>query len=96
MGRSLYPMAHASSPSRISSPAERMAPPALSPFSFDDLVERIRAEFIEQPGLRLTESQGCRLWQVDRPTLRRVLATLTDAAFLTSSHDGRYARRSIV
>lgn len=68
----------------------------LTPFSFDDLVERIRAEFIEQPGLRLTESQGCRLWQVDRPTLRRVLGTLTDTAFLASTPDGRYARRSVV
>lgn len=70
--------------------------PTLSPSSFDDLVARIRAEFIEQPGLRLTESQGCRLWQVDRVTLRRVLTTLTDTAFLTSSPDGRYARRSMV
>jgi hypothetical protein len=89
-------MAHASTPIGSTGRAALSAPPSMSPYSFDDLVERIRAEFIEQPGLRLTESQGCRLWQVDRPTLRRVLETLTDAAFLTSSADGRYARRSLV
>jgi hypothetical protein len=61
---------------------------------FDDLVERIRAEFIEQPGLRLTEEQGCRLWQLDRPTLQHVLSRLTDASFLSLSPDGRYTRRS--
>jgi len=71
-----------------------MSGPALAGFSLDDLVERIRAEFIEQPGLRLTEAQGCRLWQLDRPTLQRVLATLTDAAFLSFSPDGRYTRRN--
>ena len=89
-------MAHALLTSGSPARAELSAPPTLSPFSFDDLVERIRAEFIEQPGLRLTESQGCRLWQIDWPTLHRVLSTLTDAAFLTSSADGRYARRSLV
>jgi hypothetical protein len=70
------------------------APPA--PFVFEDLVERIRAEFIEQPGLRLTEAQGCRLWQLDRATLQKVLATLTAADFLAASTDGRYTRRSVV
>ena len=89
-------MAHAPSPVGSRGRAELSTPPTLSPFSFDDLVERIRAEFIEQPGLRLTESQGCRLWQIDRLTLRRVLDALTDSAFLTSSADGRYARRSVV
>ena len=73
-----------------------MSGAALAGFSLDDLVERIRAEFIEQPGLRLTEAQGCRLWQLDRPTLRQVLGTLTDAAFLSFSADGRYTRRSAV
>jgi hypothetical protein len=73
-----------------------MSKSALAPRSFDDLVERIRAEFIEQPGLRLTEEQGCRLWQLDRPTLKQVLVTLTDTAFLSHSPDGRYTRRSAV
>ena len=75
-------------------PATSSAPPAA--LSFDDLVERIRAEFIEQPGLRLTEDQGCRLWQLDRPTLQRVLTALTSASFLSRSAEGRYSRPSAI
>jgi hypothetical protein len=59
------------------------------------LVERIRAEYIEQPGLRLTEAQASRLWRLDPPTTRHALAELTGAAFLSCSADGRYARPSI-
>jgi hypothetical protein len=90
-------MAHAQSSVAQGLHRELVRPgPPSSPFSFEDLVERIRAEFIEQPGLRLTEAQGCRLWQLDRTTLQQVLATLIDAAFLTSNADGRYTRRSLV
>jgi hypothetical protein len=67
-----------------------------APFSFDDLVERIRAEFIEQPGLQLTEAQGCRLWQIDRPTTQLVLNTLTTAGFLSANAHGRFTRRNPV
>jgi hypothetical protein len=59
------------------------------------LVDRIRAEYIEQPGLRLTEAQACRLWRLDEPTTRYALAELTGAEFLSRSADGRYARPSI-
>jgi hypothetical protein len=65
----------------------------LAPFSFEDLVERVRAEFIEQPGLRLTEAQAARLWHLDESTCTRVLTTLTDNAFLRRGIDGRYIRR---
>jgi hypothetical protein len=65
----------------------------LAPFSFEDLLERVRAEFVEQPGLRLTEAQAARLWHLDCPTCTRVLSALTDNAFLRRSPDGRYIRR---
>jgi len=65
----------------------------LAPFSFEDLVERVRAEFIEQPGLRLTEAQAVRLWHLDQPTCGRVLTALTEGAFLRCGTDGRYIRR---
>jgi hypothetical protein len=68
----------------------------LAQFSFEDLVERIRAEFLEQPGLRLTEAQASRLWQLDRGTCEKALGVLTSAAFLTCAADGRYSRRSTV
>jgi hypothetical protein len=69
-------------------------PPA--PFGFEDLVERIRAEFIEQPGLSLTEAQASRLWRLEPVTLRRALQPLIESAFLSRGPDGRYLRRSVV
>ena len=60
----------------------------------DSLVDRIRAEYIEQPGLRLTEAQASRLWRLDERTTRYALAELTTAEFLSRSDDGRYARPS--
>jgi hypothetical protein len=62
--------------------------------TFTTLVERIRAEYIEQPGLRLTEAQASRLWRLDEPTTQLALSELTGAAFLQRSEDGRYARPS--
>ena len=58
------------------------------------LVERIRAEYIEQPGLRLTEAQASRLWRLDEQQCRHCLSELTGADFLKLSEDGRYARPS--
>ena len=63
--------------------------------SIDRLIERIRAEYIEQPGLRLTEAQASRLWRLDEPTCHYALTALTGDAFLQRSADGRYARPSI-
>jgi hypothetical protein len=90
MARALPSLADTATPVSIPSGSSRPGQ------SFEDLVERIRAEFIEQPGLKLTEAQGCRLWQIDRLMLQRVLAVLVDTAFLSPTVDGRYARRSLV
>jgi hypothetical protein len=42
----------------------------------ESLVARIRGEYREMPGLRLTFAQACRLWQVDASTCEAVLHTL--------------------
>ena len=68
--------------------------PSLPGAAFTTLVERIRAEYIEQPGLRLTEAQASRLWRLDEPTTRHALSELTGRSFLQRSEDGRYARPS--
>ena len=68
-------------------------PPAAAP-TLNRLVERIRAEYIEQPGLRLTEAQASRLWRLDEGTTRHALTELTCVSFLQRSEDGRYARPS--
>ena len=54
------------------------------------LVARIRGEYIEMPGLRLTFAQACRLWQMDGPTCERVLEQLVREAFLHKTANGTY------
>lgn len=60
----------------------------------DTLIPRIRSEFREMPGLRLTQTQACRMWQLDATTCRAVLAYLVDQEFLTVSERGLFALRS--
>ena len=59
------------------------------------LLHRIRSEFLEMPGLRLTPAQAARLWAVDRQTSERILNGLTVAGFLLKSRDGAYFRASV-
>ena len=58
------------------------------------LEERIRGEFLEMPGLRLTARQASRLWAIDHATSERVLDTLTSAGFLARTREGAYLRSS--
>lgn len=51
---------------------------------------RIRGEYREMPGLRLTFARACRLWQVDVATCTIVLQTLVDEGFLMGRQDGRF------
>lgn len=50
--------------------------------SFTTLVDRVRADFVEMPGLELTLPQAGRLWNVEVDDCRRVLDALADAGFL--------------
>lgn len=59
-----------------------------------ELLARVRCEFLEMPGLRLTPVQAARLWDVDVETARALLAALTDTRFLAQCRDGSYARWS--
>jgi hypothetical protein len=58
--------------------------------SSESLVARIRGEYGEMPGLRLTFAQACRLWQVDGPTCEAVLEQLVREAFLYKTGNGAY------
>ena len=59
------------------------------------LLYRVRSEFLEMPGLRLTPAQAARLWAVDRPTSQRVLEGLTLEGFLLKTREGAYLRASV-
>jgi hypothetical protein len=52
----------------------------------------IRGEYLEMPGLRLTQVQARRLWGLDEGVCARVLQMLVDERFLRITGDGRYVR----
>jgi hypothetical protein len=54
------------------------------------LVQRVRGEFREMPGLRLTFAQACRLWQMDSTTCAVVLERLTRDGVLLRTRQGHY------
>jgi hypothetical protein len=56
------------------------------------ILERLRAEFLEMPGLRLTAEQVHRLCGVEQKTCRAVLDALVSEKFLCAKPDGTYAR----
>ncbi len=56
------------------------------------LVRQVRSEYLEMPGLKLTEAQARRLWSMDCDTCRVVLATLVERGFLRRSARGLYIR----
>lgn len=60
--------------------------------SEDALVRRVRSEFREMPGMRLTLGQAMRLWDLDRPTCGTVLESLVASHFLQLDSYGRYGR----
>jgi len=58
----------------------------------NDLVRRIQGEFLEMPGLRLTEPQARRLWNLDALSCSTVVSVLLDAGFLFKTSDGSLMR----
>jgi hypothetical protein len=56
------------------------------------LVQRIRAEFLEMPGLSLTFWQAMRLWNLDELVCRSVLDALVQGGFLTETRQGAFRR----
>jgi hypothetical protein len=58
----------------------------------DALIERLRAEFIEMPGLRLMREQVQRLCGVEQAICQIVLDELVNAKFLCRKPHGVYAR----
>jgi hypothetical protein len=60
----------------------------------EDTVRRVRAEFLEMPGLKLTVSQAQRLWGVDRVTCEQVIDVLTESRFLARTRDGAVVLRA--
>jgi hypothetical protein len=62
--------------------------------SYQQAFERVHAEFLEMPGMRLTPEQVERLSGVDRAVCKSVLDDLVRAKFLSCSPNGSYRRLS--
>ena len=73
--------------SSVASPTTRTATaPGLTP----QLLTRIRGQYREMPGLRLTLQQARRLLGLDTMTCAAALAVLERAGFLATTRDGRF------
>jgi CheY-like chemotaxis protein len=59
------------------------------------LTQRVRANYLDLPGLSLTTRQAQRMWGFDEPTCQRVLDVLESDGFLCRTEDGQYRRRDI-
>jgi hypothetical protein len=57
---------------------------------FVRLLEIVRGEFLEMPGLRLTKKQAQRLWALYSETCEAVLGILEASHFLRHTRDGGY------
>ena len=58
----------------------------------EEVLRRVKGEFIEMPGLRLTEAQARRLWGLDSESCAALLSALIDANFLFRTRDGAFMR----
>jgi len=61
--------------------------------SLEPVLSRIRGEFHESPGLRLTHWQFQRLWNLDADQARLVIEQLIQTRFLRGARDGTFVRR---
>jgi DNA-binding IclR family transcriptional regulator len=65
---------------------------ALDKVDVGDLVQMVKAEYLEMPGLSLTLAQAQRLWNLDRATCVGALGQLVESGFLWRTEAGIYER----
>jgi len=58
----------------------------------DLVTRRVREEFREMPGLRLTPAQATRLWGLEQHVCRQVIDSLIAAAYLRWTAAGSVTR----
>ena len=60
--------------------------------AIEDVLQRVQGEFLEMPGLRVTEAQARRLWGLDAAMCAALLRALIDGRFLFRTRDGSFMR----
>jgi len=58
----------------------------------EDTLRRVKNEFLEMPGLRLTCAQARRLWCLEPEACDGLLRTLVETNFLFRTRDGAFMR----
>jgi hypothetical protein len=56
------------------------------------LLQRVRSEFLEMPGLSVTFWQAMRLWNLEEHVCRAVLDLLVQGGFLLETRHGAFRR----
>lgn len=81
--------------SPAASPVSFRPPPLPDPCALGSskVVDRIRGEYLEMPGLSPTLAQASRLFDVPQEECRRVLNVLLMEGFLRCSPEGQYRRK---
>ena len=59
---------------------------------FEAVLRRVRSEFVEMPGLRVTPAQATRLWGLEGDACQKVIKALIDASFLRWTPAGAVTR----
>jgi len=62
--------------------------------SLDVIVQRVRGEYLEMPGLSLTERQAQRLWHLEPDACQALLKALVESGFLRQTRRG-YIRANV-
>jgi DNA-binding IclR family transcriptional regulator len=52
------------------------------------IMQRVRTEYEEMPGLSVTVAQASRLWNIDAATTREVLNAMVDVGYLSAGPRG--------
>ena len=60
--------------------------------SLEKIAQRVRAEYLEMPGLNLTREQARCLWGLDAETCDQLLAHLVESRFLVCTRHDTYMR----
>jgi hypothetical protein len=76
----------------LTSPVETCRIQVFQPTAEQLLERRIRGEYKEMPGLRLSPRQASRLWSVECEACAEVLDALVRTGFLRRDRNGMYAR----
>ena len=63
--------------------------------SLEAIVQRVRGEYLEMPGLSLTERQAQRLWHLEPEACQLLLRALVESGFLRRTPRGGYVRAAV-